>query len=395
MAAKFILIIYLTSSMTDNEVGQYGLFQSLLLLSVTLFGMELYTYFLRELHKSDNVKGLLSDWFQITVFVYLVLIIPIYFLFSYSGINPEYLMYFIALIVLEHIGQELTRFLINASQQLEAAWVLFFRTGLWVYVFISLDIVIGGELSVNHLFLFWFCGSILAIIFAFKRLGYPVGLIQKRLIKLNTLRQSLKTGLKFLAGAAILKFIFFIDKLIIGSFNSDTDLAAYILILTVVWGAFATLEPAIFSFSYPKLLKYSSIDLRSEFQSEVKFLTISTLISASLIGFLVYILLKFLITFHLDKYSSQFEDISFIIIFAGLLFIISYVPHYICYSLGLDKKILISNLIMLFTFSIVVLFFSAYFQDQMLLGVSIALLASNFISFLFKSYYAAYAFSKL
>ena len=133
LSSKFALIIVLAKFLEQEEFGLYGLFSSTIVYFVMALGFDYHIYASREIIAIDKDKrgDIVRDQGIFYVYTY-VLILPLCFLIFYFGFLPwTLILWFIILITLEHISQELVRILIAVSEPIWANFLLFIRLGFW------------------------------------------------------------------------------------------------------------------------------------------------------------------------------------------------------------------------------------------------------------------------
>ncbi|HIP61924.1 MAG TPA: hypothetical protein EYG98_05145, partial [Sulfurovum sp.] len=162
MLSKFLLIIVLAKKLPLSDLGTYGLLVAGIGFAVLFIGFDYYSYSNRELLSVHKDK-----WSQIIVnqmYAYLplyLIFIPISVLIYYYEFLPSgYFVWFIVLMVIEHISIEQNRLLNTMQKQLSASMVLFLRSGAWVLFVLPLVIYIDYFRTLETILYAWLIGGL-------------------------------------------------------------------------------------------------------------------------------------------------------------------------------------------------------------------------------------------
>ncbi|HIC77736.1 MAG TPA: hypothetical protein EYP02_01010, partial [Sulfurovum sp.] len=167
MLSKFLLIVYLAKLLPTADLGIYGLLVASIGFAVLFLGFDYYTYSNRELLSVSK-----DEWSSVIVnqiYAYLplyVIFIPIAFLLYFYDVLPNgYFIWFLLLLLLEHISIEQNRLLNTMQKQLSASFVLFFRSGLWVLFVMPLIIYIEQFRTLEVILNAWLLGVLFSVVF--------------------------------------------------------------------------------------------------------------------------------------------------------------------------------------------------------------------------------------
>lgn len=131
LVSKFLLIFMLARFLEPAELGLYGLLTVTISYALYFLGFDFYIFTTREILKAEpeNRGQLLKSQIALSLILYAVFL-PLSVGLFVVGLLPWWLLpWFLALLVLEHITQELNRLLVALQRQLVASWVLFSEQG--------------------------------------------------------------------------------------------------------------------------------------------------------------------------------------------------------------------------------------------------------------------------
>lgn len=340
MSSKFILIFYFSFRSNSNElISQYGLYLSITGIFVYLFGLEIHTYFSREIPKKikNEVKELLRSQYKIAVLVY-IFIIPLICLLNYSFFDYEHFELLILLIITEHILLEIYRVLNSLGKPIIASIIWLFKNTMWIAA-----LIIYGFLSVINpisIILIWVSSNlilVLVLMFVFKLNKYISEVFTIKIDK-NLVRIILKTGLIFLFSSISIRLIYFFDRLLLEKFVTEKELAFYTVASTFSMLSEVILFSGIISIYQPKLHQITKLkDIHQLGQEKLWISFRKEIFGWSLV---ISFLLFFSIIFYFQikgsyEWKTNLHTILFLVI--GNFFIsISNIQHYALYMYNRD-----------------------------------------------------------
>lgn len=375
MGSRFVLIIVLARLLEPAEVGLFGLFTATIALSMLVIGGDYYTYSQRELISSPE-----SSWSNIiqhqtiaTMILYIILL-PLQMLIFWLDLLPEKLiLWFFLILVFEHIGQEINRLLIAMRYPLTASWVMFIRTALWISYVLPVMWFDSDRRDLLIVFESWLVGGVLAVLYG----GLVIYLGAKPWYRINVnwdwLFKGFKVALMFILATASLKAITTFDRYFVEYFNDATVLGVYVLYIGMAMVVANLLEPAVYSFLYPRLISaYNQNDFKS-YSKVMKEMIISALSISILLVCAIGVLAPFVFEWIGREVYQQYLPALWILLLASMIYGLSMIPHYGLYARGADKSLMFSHLSSLGVF-IFVSFVSS--NITVLLAVPIGLLAT-------------------
>jgi len=374
MGSKFILIFALARLLTPSDVGLYGLITATVSFSILLIGADYYTYSQRELLARPLQQWSFVIQHQIkALFILYIVFIPIHFLIFIMGfIDWKYAVWFFLLLVVEHISQEIYRLLVAMHKQLIASWVFFIRFGSWVFLLLPLMYFNVQYQNLETLFSVWMMGSLLSIIVGSVAIKKILPGWDRVKTDYAWLKKGFKVGGLFLVSTLCFKALLTFDRYSVEALGSIEMLGVYVFYIGIVMSAFSLLEPAVFSFLYPRMLQAYQAKDTTKYQKLLKELVVST-VGVSVVLALVIWYATPLIILWIDKpIYSYFLSAFIYIIFAGFLYAIGHIPHYALYAMKEDKWIVSAHI------TAVAIFFTALTLLQYKSGIKVVALALLF-----------------
>jgi O-antigen/teichoic acid export membrane protein len=346
LTAKFVLLFFMAKYLSPEDVALYGLMYATVAYSVYFLGFDFYTFTTRELigtgvsDRGHIVKQQLVVFF----FCYMAFVglsVPLFALDLLPwGLYPI----FLALLVLEHLGQELYRLLVALSDQLVAGVILFARTGLWT-LFAAGLIYSGEDLRhVEVVFWCWLAGGAVALLagasrVATKRLGG-----WRRPTRWRWIGRGLRIAAPLLVATLAIRAVLTVDRYWVELLANADVLAAYVFFIGLANALMSLLESGVFVFSYPALVEAAQQSDMPRFRRELALLWKRTLLIILVFVFFAWLLIEPLLGW-VGRPAYSGNAILFPWVLAALIvFALGMVPHYSLYALELDRHIIISHI---------------------------------------------------
>lgn len=335
MVAKFLLIIYIGKYFSTEVLGEYGLFVTTITITIYFLGLDFYTYNTREvLHKKEDERvALIRDQFIFHSLIYILVLPLLVLVFMFDVIDYKYMLLFYLVLIMEHISQELFRLYTTLSMPIVANLLLFFRSGMWVYVLILLWMYdVKDTKNLSFIYLSWFIGSFISIVIGFAylmKLYDPKAL--KRSIDWLWIKKGVKVSIPFFVGTIAYKVIEFSDRYMIDYYMAKSDVGIY-----TFYGNIAnTMQTLVFTLVimiyYPKMIALYRDSETEKFEQIVKKFFVEvlaySLITIASIAVLIHPVLDYL-----GKVEFvQSLSILWILLGATLTLNLSLVPHYVLF----------------------------------------------------------------
>ena len=354
MGSKLVLIFGVAKLLEPTEVGLFGLMVATVAFSVLMVGADYYTYAQRELlaRPAEGWSFVIQHQIKAQLILYCILLPAQLLIFVMGFMDWKYAIWFFTLLVLEHVAQEINRLLVAMHKQLIASWVLFIRMGSWVLIVIPLMFFNEQYRELDTLYWAWFVGCVLAIFLGIRVIKKTLPVWHKVEVDYDWLKKGFKIGGLFLLASLCFKGLLTFDRYAVEALGSIEMLGVYVFYIGLVMGAYNFLEPAVFSFLYPRMLKYYQAQEKEKYQKTFSELIITTFLLSVLIAVVIWFITPILISW-IDKpiYSVYLADLKYLIA-AGFFSAIAYIPHYALYAMKGDRWIVASHISALVIFGV-------------------------------------------
>lgn len=346
LATRFALVFVLAKYLDAASVGYYGLFTATVGYALLLFGLDLYTYTTREIAKTgpERQGALLKAQTALVGLLYLLLAPVVLLVLWYIELPIHLIWWFLPILILEHLNQELYRLLIILSRQVTASILLFLRQGSWAIAAAGIMAFSKDSRTLDLVLLLWAIAGIGAA---------AVGVWKLQQLKLGGwcepvdwawIRQGLVISSTFLAATLAVRAVQTVDRYWLENLAGIDTVGAYVLFFGVASALSVFLDAAIFSFYYPKLIQQANQSRLPELHATVRkigLLTLGACLGFALISSLLLPIL--LIWIGRDVYHAQIS-LYYWIVAAMIAYSLSMVPHYALYARGHDRPIVVSHL---------------------------------------------------
>ncbi len=385
LASRFLLIFFLARFLEPAQLGLYGLLTATIGYSLYLLGFDFYTFTTREVLKRDRHEwgGLLKDQGALSLVLYAVFI-PLLSLIFIKGLLPWSLAgWFFALLVLEHINQELGRLLIAISEQLLASVMLFLRQGTWAIALTALMVVEPTTRSLDYVFGAWAVAGLVAVLVgAYRLTQLGIGGWHKK-IDWNWIVTGLKVSIPLLVSTLALRSVFTLDRYWLQSLGGLEIVGAYVLFISIGSTLMSFLDAGVFAFSYPGLISAHQKQQPALFRKNLRLLAIQTGILSVAYAVMSLLLLPPLLSFLENPLYTAQQYLYPWVLITMVLYALSMVPHYALYAQGIDRPIIHSHIASLFVFVMATWLFSLRWQ---LLAVPLGLCAAFALILVWKAW---------
>lgn len=385
LGSKFLLIFFLARFLTPAELGLYGLLAATIGYALYLLGLDFYTYTTRELLKRPREEwgGLLKDQGALTLVLY-TMVIPLLMVIFAADLLPWHLAgWFVALLVLEHLNQELMRLLVAISEQLMAGVVLFLRLGAWAVAIAILMFLEPAARNLESVLAAWAIGGLGALLLACLRLsGLRIGGWRKR-VDWAWIRQGIRVALPFLVATLAIRGVYTLDRYWLEALSGLEVLGAYVLFIGIANAMMSFLDAGVFAFSYPELIRFVQRGRPAEFRKELKKLAAQTLVLSSVFSVTALLMIDPLLGWLGKTLYIEHKDLFPWVLLANFLYALGMIPHYALYAQGRDKPIIHSHIVSLIVFIVAVWLLSLHYPAR---AVPIGLCIAFFSILVWKAY---------
>ncbi|NWC11302.1 hypothetical protein HX776_21130 [Pseudomonas agarici] len=384
LASKFLLMFFLAKFVEPKELGLYGLLTATISYSLFLLGVDFHTFTTREIIKRERHEwgGLLKDQGVLSLLLYATVLPLLVFIFL-TGLLPWRIAgWFFILLVLEHLTQELGRFLIAISEQLFASVVLFLRSGIWAVLVTSIMFFKAETRNLDFVFGGWALGGLVALLLGVYRLKQLNISGWHNKIDWRWIGKGLKVAVPLLMATLSIRGIFTLDRYWFADLMGLGTLGAYVLFMGISTALLSFLDAGVFAFIYPGLISAHHNKDSAAFCLKLRTLLLQTLLLSGAFAVTTLLIIDPLLVW-LDK-PLYLENQSLVpwILLTTLLYSVGMVPHYALYAQGLDRPIIHSHIASLLIFIPSTWLFSQFWPLQ---AVPLGLCVAFFLILLWKS----------
>lgn len=385
LGSKFLLIFILARFLTPAELGLYGLLAATIGYALYLLGLDFYTYTTRELLKRPREEwgGGLKDQGVLTMLLYAIFIPLLLIIFAMDLLPWHLAGWFVILLVLEHLNQELMRLLVAISEQLMAGLVLFLRLGAWAVVIAILMYFEPATRSLEAVLAAWTLGGLSAFLLACVKLSQlHIGGWSKR-VDWTWIQTGIKVALPFLVATLAIRGVYTLDRYWLESLSGLEVLGAYVLFIGIANAMLSFLDAGVFAFSYPGLIRAFQQGQTAEFRQGLRRLMIQTVALSGAFSIVALLFIDPLLGW-LDKplYIEQKGLFPWILL-AIFLSALGMIPHYALYAKNYDKPIIHSHVAAFVVFMVATWLIS---QHWPMFAVPMGLCIAFFAVLVWKSY---------
>ncbi|ANJ55194.1 hypothetical protein PMA3_08490 [Pseudomonas silesiensis] len=385
LASKFLLIFFLARFLEPAELGLFGLLAATISYALYLLGFDFYTFTTREILKRDRSEwgGLLKDQGALSLVLYAIFL-PLLSLVFIKGLLPWHVAgWFFALLVLEHLTQELGRLLIAISEQLLASVVLFLRSGIWAVAATALMFVAPETRSLDLVLGAWTIGGIAALLLGVYRLNQLGIAGWHRKVDWKWIRQGLKVAIPLLVATLAIRGVFTLDRYWFGNLAGLDILGAYVLFMGVCNALMSFLDAGVFAFLYPSLISAFNKKDSDAFRHGLRKMLIQTLVLTVVFAGIAIVLFDPLLSWLNKPLYLEHQNIFPWLLLATLLYAVGMVPHFALYAQGQDRPIIYSHIASLICFIPTTWLLSAHWPY---LAIPLGLCAAFALILLWKSW---------
>jgi O-antigen/teichoic acid export membrane protein len=382
LLGKFLLFIYLAKYLSTEDIGVYGLVSVLISYLLYILGFEFYMYSTREiLNNKQNPLIYLKDQFIFHLIVYIISFPFISFLLM-NLLPSKYILWFFILLYLEHISQEIYRILVTMQRPIYASWLMFFRTGSWVYIYLMLIISDASYRNIESLFIAWtfgiICSFILLVKFVNKKNLY---IFFRYPTNWNWILNGFKVSLPFFFSIIAIKGIEYVDRFFIKIYVGNSMLGVYSFYTSFSNSVQTFIYSGIFMIILPKLIKSYQHGNEKEYENNLIKLIKWGTISSILLAFLAAIFMYPILIFINKQIYINYLAVYWLLLISVAINLIGQIFHFQLYIRKADNELLKSSVYGL----IIIIFCNSILTYKFgILGASISSVIVSIFLFFYK-----------
>ncbi len=384
LAIRFIFILVLAKFLPVTEMGNYGYLTALVGYFIYIAGFEYYTFANRELikHRDKSDSNIIFNQLVIYFFGYIVFVPILVFFLNLAKFEVCVIILIVSISVLEHLCQEWNRILISIEKVTNATFVLFFRGGAWAIIASLVMFIYPGMRTLEFILVIWLLSLSFALIISFY--STPKGILKCQLESEIILGGLIACFTLFIASIATRGLVTF-DRIVIEIISTKEVLAAYSVYSTVGNAIIATVDAAIVSFMFPKIVSAAQNKNMEDFLKQLKIFSKGCVLVSTVSSLTIIILMDNILSWYSNEAYSNYKSLFYGFLVFCMINVLTLPFHIALYALNRDKLILISTLTGFFVYSLIMLYTMFFTTD--VYGIIIALISSSIITLVMKFYY--------
>ena len=351
MGAKLLLSTFVLVFISTEDFGIYVIIAKTLTIAIILLGFDFYTYSQRDILQGDTHEqgNKIRDQFVFYFINYLIFLPLFYLLFVFERVSIEYIFWFYALLVLDHLSQEIYRILLVFKRPIVASALFFIKVGVWILPLFALWMLGYDNLkNIKSILMFWTAFELLSIFFGLlfiKKLPFTINFTKE--VNWDWVKKGVIICFPFFIGTIASNVIEFADIYMIKAhFGKNGDFQNGIYGFFVNMGNIVQMfvQSAILIVFAPKLIESFSED-KTKYNKLHMQMTKQNIFASFLFAIVVFVFIYPLIKFLGKTEIESHYSLIFILVGAKVLFNISMIYHYHLYVRHYDKKIMITMII--------------------------------------------------
>ena len=345
LVSKFILILFIARFLTPEELGIWGLIFVTINMSLLVLGLDFYLFNTRELLARDTVERavLIRDQFVFHLIAYTLVLPALLIVFAIGMIAWKYAVWFYILLVLEHVSQELYRLLITFSRPVMANFILFLRTGFWI--FLAIVLAYYSE-DLRGLPLFWACwigGGVISIVLALyslRNLEWRAAF--KKPVNREWIKKGIKISLPFFLSTLSFTGIQFADRYFIQYFHGEGSVGIYTFYANIANVIHTFILSGVIVILYPKLVESFQAGKLEEYRMNMRKMMMGVIAGLIILPIIAALLIDPVLRLVDKEVYADHSNIFYIMMGTVALLTLSYIPHYALFVRHRDKIIIYS-----------------------------------------------------
>ena len=361
VGARALLMVVLAVWLEPAELGYFGLITAIISFTNYLFGLDFYTFVVRDISAKDTagLRHKLRDQFVLHGVLYGAAVLASWWVVPALGLERSLLIVVLLLAITQHVTLEMYRLLVRLHRAMAASVAFFLRDAAWI-PFCLLLWWFHGAITLTTILGFWLGASVISIaysawVFRGATVAGPMGSVDWQ-----RLRRGLVVGLRMLPGTLSLRSLFSVDRMVLAMLVAPDVLGAYVFFVGICMTFQGLFESGVLTYFWPPLLEAEKQGDQAAVQSARR-----RLFRMSWGGSAMVILTSWtvgLVAVQLLPNPIYGEHIALLFVAAvgyGVLGM-SNGPHFLLFSKGKDGQIVGSHLAGLLVFGVSAAVFSQF-----------------------------------
>jgi O-antigen/teichoic acid export membrane protein len=345
LAGRFLFVMVIGRYLLPSEVGQIGLIQSSIIFLVLAVGLDFYVFSTREILRPEGPGATTVLRGQLSVQARMWLIMGLLLVLAGKTLGFELSVVFmgLALLLMEHLGQEASRLLFALSMPVRATFVLWLKSGFWP-ILLALAFITWPEYRrLETVLLIWLTGSSAAVLAGAYYLR-PLFLewnTRERPDK-NWIRAGLKISSRYLIASTLFVSLDYLDRFFVYHYVGDAAAGVFTVYFSLANTVKVLTFSGVVSVLYPRLIsafqsgnEVAYRDCQRSLRRSVPLVAIAAAIACLPA---LWIILEVI-----DKPDYWSDLPAFLwLLAASIVGALAYIPHYILIAQSQDNQFLLS-----------------------------------------------------
>jgi O-antigen/teichoic acid export membrane protein len=198
----------------------------------------------------------------------------------------------------------------------------------------------------------WVSGGTLSILLGGAVIWHNTRPWRRWPLDMSWIRRGLAVGLTFLVATLSARALLTVDRYIVEYFSSTEFLGAYVVYSSMAMAIMSVLDPAVFSFLYPRLVSAYRTNDMAKYTSTMREMAFSAAGVSALVTIAGAIVAPYVFAWTGKPVYSEHADIFRLLLLAAFIYAMNWVPHYGLYARGADRIILTAHLVSLPVFAL-------------------------------------------
>ena len=348
LASKFVLLMYLVRYFAAESVGVYGLIAVTISIALYFLGADFYVYSTREIlaHPRGEMPVMIRDQFVMHLLAYGLVMPTLLTLFAANLIGWRFALWFYGILILEHLSQEAYRLLVALSRPAMANFILFLRSGAWIYAVVGLGIISNDYRHLPIIWAGWLIGGAASVIMAAHTLRhYSWSETNGVAINWSWIRSGLRTAMPYLLASLCLLSVQFADRYAIKAFRGEAQLGIYTFYAQIANTVQLLITTGVTSLIYPKLISAHQARDYVTFRHLFRKMTAGVVGGTILLCAVIALAMPFVVGLVNREHITEYKPVLWLLLAGNGLLTLSHIPHFSLYALGKDRAVVVSTVI--------------------------------------------------
>lgn len=356
LCTRFLFVFFLARYVTPASVGYYGLFTATVGYALYLVGLDFYTYNTRELLRVPREQHgrMIRDQAVLAAGLYALFLPLAWVLLSQAGWPTGLSYWFIPILLLEHVNQEISRVLVVLSDQIGASVLLFIRQGSWALAIVAIMTWDDTTHNLQPVMAAWAVAGAGAAALGIYKLACAGMGGWRSPIDWSWIRRGVVISVSFLSATLALRALQIVDRYWLKALVDIDAVGAYVLFTGIASTLLVFLDAGVFTFSYPELIRLHQQGQRDAMQRQLRTMLLHTLLVAVGFSIVSWFVLPYLLTWIHNPVYTHYLWLYPWVLSATVVNAVGMVPHYGLYARGVDRPIIRSHIAALIVFPLTV-----------------------------------------